>query len=120
MPTVAVRCEQRPPRSCWPISVSPNRTAARIPPMTILSRKADCDLDQSTADKANLPSLISNLDCLRIVDTFRNTSTSLALLQARLIKIGVCKDLRQRINQICSERHGDARDWEVIYAVEIE
>lgn len=41
-------------------------------------------------------------------------------LQARLIKIGVCKDLRQRINQICSERHGDARDWAVIYAVEIE
>ncbi|OAF16639.1 hypothetical protein AYJ54_37800 [Bradyrhizobium centrolobii] len=41
-------------------------------------------------------------------------------LRARLIKIGVCKDLRQRIRQICTERHGDARDWEVIYAVEIE
>lgn len=41
-------------------------------------------------------------------------------LRARLIKIGVCKDLRQRIRQICAERHGDARDWEVIYAVEIE
>jgi hypothetical protein len=31
-------------------------------------------------------------------------------LQARLIKIGVCKDLRQRIGQICTERHGDARE----------
>jgi hypothetical protein len=41
-------------------------------------------------------------------------------LRARLIKIGVCKDLGQRIRQICAERHGDARDWEVIYAVEIE
>lgn len=41
-------------------------------------------------------------------------------LHARLIKIGVCKDLNQRIRQICTERHGDARDWEVIYAVEIE
>ncbi|MCA1498854.1 GIY-YIG nuclease family protein [Bradyrhizobium sp. NBAIM14] len=41
-------------------------------------------------------------------------------LQARLIKIGVCKDLGQRIRQICSERHGDARDWEILYAVEIE
>jgi hypothetical protein len=41
-------------------------------------------------------------------------------LDARLIKIGVCKDLGQRIRQICAERHGDARDWEVIYAVEIE
>jgi 2-keto-4-pentenoate hydratase/2-oxohepta-3-ene-1,7-dioic acid hydratase in catechol pathway len=28
-------------------------------------------LDQSTADKANVPSLNSKLDCLRIVDTFR-------------------------------------------------
>lgn len=41
-------------------------------------------------------------------------------INARLIKIGVCKDIRQRIGQICAERHGDARDWEVIYAVEIE
>jgi hypothetical protein len=41
-------------------------------------------------------------------------------LQARLIKIGVCKDLGQRIRQICTERHGDARDWEIVYAVEIE
>jgi len=41
-------------------------------------------------------------------------------LSARLIKIGVCKDLLQRIRQICAERHGDARDWEVIYAVEID
>jgi T5orf172 domain len=41
-------------------------------------------------------------------------------LKARLIKIGVCKDLSQRLRQICAERHGDARDWEVLYAVEIE
>lgn len=41
-------------------------------------------------------------------------------LSARLIKIGVCKDLLQRIRQICTERHGDARDWEIIYAVEID
>lgn len=41
-------------------------------------------------------------------------------LHARLIKIGVSKDLRQRLRQIRAERHGDARDWEVIYAVEIE
>ncbi|WP_027582906.1 GIY-YIG nuclease family protein [Bradyrhizobium sp. Ai1a-2] len=41
-------------------------------------------------------------------------------LRARLIKIGVCRDLGQRIRQICAERHGDARDWEVIYAVKIE
>ncbi|WP_315721172.1 MULTISPECIES: GIY-YIG nuclease family protein [unclassified Bradyrhizobium] len=41
-------------------------------------------------------------------------------IQARLIKIGVCKDLSQRIRQICNERHRDARDWEIIYAVEIE
>ncbi|RJF74264.1 GIY-YIG nuclease family protein [Rhodopseudomonas palustris] len=41
-------------------------------------------------------------------------------LHARLIKIGVCKDLGQRIRQICAEGHGAARDWEVIYAVEIE
>jgi hypothetical protein len=41
-------------------------------------------------------------------------------LEARLIKIGVCKDLGQRIRQICGERHGDARDWEILYAVEIE
>ena len=33
---------------------------------------------------------------------------------------GVCKDLGQRIRQICTERHGDARDWEILYAVEIE
>lgn len=41
-------------------------------------------------------------------------------LKAQLIKIGVCKDLSQRLRQICAERHGDARDWEVIYAVKIE
>ncbi|MDH2353333.1 GIY-YIG nuclease family protein [Bradyrhizobium sp. SSUT112] len=41
-------------------------------------------------------------------------------LRARLIKIGVCRDLQQRLRQICAERHGDARDWEVIYAVHIE
>jgi hypothetical protein len=41
-------------------------------------------------------------------------------LKARLLKIGVCKDLSQRIRQICTERHGDARDWEILYAVEIE
>lgn len=41
-------------------------------------------------------------------------------LHARLIKIGVCKDLLQRNKQICTERHGDARDWEIIYAVEID
>jgi hypothetical protein len=40
--------------------------------------------------------------------------------RARLIKIGVCKDLSQRLRQICTERHGDARDWEILYAVEIE
>lgn len=46
--------------------------------------------------------------------------TKVLAFAARLIKIGVCKDLDQRIRQICSERHGDVRDWEVIYAVEIE
>jgi hypothetical protein len=40
-------------------------------------------------------------------------------LRARLVKIGVCKDLLQRVRQICSERHGDAADWEIIYAVHI-
>lgn len=39
---------------------------------------------------------------------------------ASLIKIGVCEDLTQRIRQICAERHGDARDWEVIFAVRID
>ncbi|WP_109143742.1 GIY-YIG nuclease family protein, partial [Bradyrhizobium sp. SUTN9-2] len=38
-------------------------------------------------------------------------------LRARLIKIGVCKDLLQRVRQISSERHGDSADWEIIYAV---
>lgn len=40
-------------------------------------------------------------------------------LSARLVKIGVCKNLLQRERQICSERHGNATDWEVIYAVHI-
>ncbi|MBR0993960.1 GIY-YIG nuclease family protein [Bradyrhizobium japonicum] len=40
-------------------------------------------------------------------------------LQARLIKVGVCKNLLQRNRQICAERHGGAADWEIIYAVNV-
>jgi len=36
---------------------------------------------------------------------------------ARLIKVGVCGDLLQRLRQICAERHGDAADWEILYAL---
>jgi hypothetical protein len=37
--------------------------------------------------------------------------------RARLIKVGVCGDLLQRRKQICAERHGDAADWEILYAL---
>ena len=40
-------------------------------------------------------------------------------LRARLIKIGVCVDLLQRVRQICTERHGDAADWEILFALHI-
>ncbi|MHB8270272.1 GIY-YIG nuclease family protein [Bradyrhizobium sp.] len=39
--------------------------------------------------------------------------------RARLIKIGVCGDLLQRLRQICAERHGDAADWEILYALHL-
>ena len=39
-PIVVVRCEPRPRHYCSPISASPNPTAGRTHPMTILSRKA--------------------------------------------------------------------------------
>jgi hypothetical protein len=37
--------------------------------------------------------------------------------RARLIKVGVCGDLQQRLRQICAEKHGDAADWEILYAL---
>lgn len=40
--------------------------------------------------------------------------------KARLIKVGVCGNLLQRIRQIRTERHGDAADWEVLYALHME
>ena len=40
MPIAAARCVPRPPHCCSLISVSPNPTAGRTPPTTILSRKA--------------------------------------------------------------------------------
>lgn len=38
-------------------------------------------------------------------------------MKAKLLKVGVCKELDQRLRQICFERHGDAGDWEVLYSI---
>lgn len=41
----------------------------------------------------------------------------LGSVSAKLLKIGTCKDLPQRINQICFEQQGGASDWTLLYSV---
>ena len=73
-----------------PSTKTPNASSERNP----TACKADCDLDQSTADKANLPSLNSNLDCLRIVDTFRRAAIAMAVQRSHRSRVtgDLCRD----------------------------
>lgn len=41
-------------------------------------------------------------------------------LEAKLLKIGTCVDLNQRLNQICFERHGGASDWIILSWTHVE
>ncbi len=38
---------------------------------------------------------------------------------AKIIKIGTCRDCAQREKQLRAERYGGARDWRIVYSVEV-
>lgn len=41
----------------------------------------------------------------------------LGSIDAKLLKIGTCKDLKQRVDKICFERQGGASDWTTLYCI---